>query len=295
MSNNFNEKGYLAANSDVAADPWFSKNALEHYTKYGKTEGRSLGLQADTANPWENMQPQQQPYQAPQFGRNENTRFLADALTEQSNQNLSQNVMPGISQGAQLAGQYGGSRQGVAEGIAAGNAQSGLNASIAGLYSQAYGQDQNFYTQQRGQDQDGVRLGADLYGMGNSGNLGIGSGQYSLGKAYQDAPMNALEKYQGVVAPYTNAGGGTNSSSSSTTTNYGSSTDPVGGKKGSNWQDIAGGAMAGYQTARNLGLGGSSGGSIGGGGYTNNQLGLSGSGGYQAGGGYGSVPYGISK
>lgn len=225
------------------------------------------------------------------FGQNQYTDNLANKLTTLSNRNLAQNVMPQISQGAQQAGQYGGTRQGIAQGVAAGNAQNGLDASIAGLYSQAYAQDQNFYTQQRGQDQSGVALGASLYGQGNTGNLGIGAGQYALGKTYQDAPINALNQYQSVISPYLGVNGGTNSSSSSTTTNYGPN-DPNNGSNG--WQEAIGAGLGAYQAGRNLGLGGG-GGSIGGGGYSNESLGLSGSGGYQSGGGYGSIPYGISN
>lgn len=225
------------------------------------------------------------------FGQSAATQNLAGALTAQSNQNLAQNVMPQISQGAQLAGQYGGSRQGIAEGVAAGNAQTGLNTSLAGLYSQAYGQDQNFYTQQRGQDQSGVQLGANLFGMGNSGNLGIGAGQYALGKTFQNAPMDAINQYANVINPYMNVNGGTNSSSSSTTTNYKADGTPVGGN---GFQEALGAGLGAYQTVRNMGLGGGAN-SIGSSGYSNPQLGLSGSGGYQSGGGYGSVPYGISN
>lgn len=224
------------------------------------------------------------------FGQSAATQNLAGALTAQSNQNLAQNVMPGINQGAQQAGQYGGTRQGIAQGVAAGNAQTGLNTALAGLYSQAYGQDQNFYTQQRGQDQSGVQLGANLYNMGNTGNLGVGAGQYALGKANMNAPIDAANTYASVINPYMNVNGGTNSSHSSTTTNYKADGTPVGG----GFQDALGTGLATYQTVRNMGLG-SGGSSIGSAGYSNPSLGLSGSGGYQAGGGYGSVPYGISN
>lgn len=203
------------------------------------------------------MQYNQIPYQQTTtgFGQNQNTQNLANALTAQSNQNLAQNVMPQISQGAQLAGQYGGSRQGIAEGIAAGNAQTGLNTAIAGLYSQAYGQDQNFYTQQRGQDQSGMQLGANLYSMGNTGNLGVGAGQYQLGQTYMNAPLTAAQNYASIVNPYSNLGGssvsGGGSSSTSTVTDSGSPGQQVGG----GLQGTLGGAISGYQMGRNLGLG----------------------------------------
>lgn len=203
------------------------------------------------------MQHNQIPYQQTTtgFGQNQNTQNLANALTAQSNQNLAQNVMPQISQGAQLAGQYGGSRQGIAEGVAAGNAQSGLNASIAGLYSQAYGQDQNFYTQQRGQDQSGMQLGANLYNMGNTGNLGVGAGQYQLGQTYMNAPLTAAQNYAGIVNPYSGLGGsstsGSSSNGTSTTTNSGNPGTTTGG----GLQGALGGAMAGWQMGSNFGMG----------------------------------------
>ncbi len=192
------------------------------------------------------------------FGQNQYTQRLADQLTARSNQNLNQTVMPQINQGAQLAGQYGGTRQGVAQGVAAGNAQTGLDSAIAGLYVDAYGRDQNFYTQQRGQDQSGMQLGANIYNMGNSGNLGIGAGQAALGQQYQNAPMQATQTYASTINPYMNVNGGTNSSHSSTTNNYDANGNLIGGGGGgggNNLQGMLGGGLAGYQTAQNLGMG----------------------------------------
>lgn len=189
------------------------------------------------------------------FGQNPYTQNLASQLAKTSNQNLAQNVMPQISQGAQLAGQYGGTRQGIAQGIAAGNAQTGVDLATSQLYSNAYGQDQNFYTQQRGQDQSGMALGAQLYGTGNTGNLGIGAGQYQLGQTYMNAPLTAAQNYAGIVNPYANLNGssttGGGSSSTSTVTDSGNAGQKVGG----GLQGFAGGALAGWQAGSNLGLG----------------------------------------
>lgn len=202
------------------------------------------------------------------YGQSPWVNQTAQALTAQSNQNLMQNVMPGIRSGAQSAGQYGGSRQAIAEGVAAGNAQTGLNSALASLYGNAYGQDQNaalqnksldnsynlglgnlsltnqgqmqnFYTQQRQQDLQGVTAGANLYNSGNQGNLGIGQGQYTLGQTSMNAPANAISQYNSLISPYTGFG------QSSTNTNSG----------GGGVQGFAGGAMAGAQIANNLGLG----------------------------------------
>ena len=202
------------------------------------------------------------------FGQNPYIQKQADALQAQSNQNLSQNVMPAIGQGAQAAGQYGGSRQGIAQGVAAGNAQAGVAGAQANLYANAYatdqnaqlsnksldnnfflgnqGQMQNFYTAQRGQDQSGMALGANLYNMGNSGNLGAGAGQTSLGQQYQNAPMTALQQYGNTLSPYSGLGGG------QTTT----------GTSGGGVQGMAGGALAGAQIGQNLGFGSGSSGSF---------------------------------
>lgn len=41
---NFDPKAYLAANPDVAADPYFAANPLEHFQRYGSNEGRQENL-----------------------------------------------------------------------------------------------------------------------------------------------------------------------------------------------------------------------------------------------------------
>ena len=193
----------------------------------------------------------------PAYGQNPYIAQQSTALQNQSNQNLAQNVMPGIGRGATGAGQYGGTRQGIAEGVAAGNAQTGVANAQANLYSTAYGQDQNFanqnrsmdltnqgqmqnfYTQQRGQDQSGMQLGANLYSMGNSGNLGIGAGQTAIGQQYQNAPINALQQYSNTISPYSGLG------SSQVTT----------GSSNAGAQGVVGGALAGAQMFSNLNLG----------------------------------------
>ena len=152
------------------------------------------------------------------------TQMQVDALTAASNNNLATNVMPGINSGAQAAGQYGGTRQGIAQGVAAGQAQTGLNSAVAGLYSnnyqndqnynlglgslanQATGQNQNFYTQQRGQDLSQYQLGSSLYNAGVQGNVGLGQGIYNTGQTYQQAPLNAIQQYGSTISPYTGYG-----------------------------------------------------------------------------------------
>lgn len=46
----FDSKSYLAANPDVAADPYWSRNAEEHYNQMGKAEGRAGPMLTDTRN-----------------------------------------------------------------------------------------------------------------------------------------------------------------------------------------------------------------------------------------------------
>lgn len=203
------------------------------------------------------------------FGQSPWVQQTANALTAQSNQNLAQNVMPGIRSGAQSAGQFGGSRQGIAEGVAAGNAQTGLNSALASLYGNAYGMDQNaslqnksldnsynlglgnlalgnqgqmqnFYTNQRGQDLSQTQLGANIFGSGNQGNLGIGQGQYALGQTAQNAPLTSVQNYNSTISPFTGFG------QSSTQTSSGG---------GGGAQGVIGGALAGAQLGQNLGFG----------------------------------------
>jgi len=173
------------------------------------------------------------------FGSNPYLDKQAKSIQALSNQNLSQNVMPGIRSSAQGAGQLGGSRQGIAEGVAAGNAQTGIDAATSNLYSNAYNADQNFYSNQRGQDLQQYGLGANLYNQGNLGNLGIGSGQYNLGQQYQNAPMTALQQYSQAISPYSNL--------NSTATNTAS--------QGGGTLGAMGGALAGAQIGNNLNLG----------------------------------------
>lgn len=101
------------------------------------------------------------------------------------------------------------------------------------------GQQQNFYTANRGLDQSGVQLGANLYNMGNTGNVAAGAGQTTLGNQYQNAPITALQNYSNTISPYSGL-----NSTQSTTENSG------GGAMGT-----VGGALAGAQIGRNLGFG----------------------------------------
>ena len=223
------------------------------------------------------------------MAQNPYTNFQAATLANGVNQNLAQNIMPGIRSGAQSAGQYGGSRQGIAEGVAAGNASSGLASSVANLYSTNYqndqtndlnrqsisnnymlgqgqlnnsatAQNQNFYSQQRGQDLSQAQLGSQLYGAGVNGNLGLGSSMYNTGQTAQNAPLSSLQQYSNTISPYS----GLNSSQ----------TKVANGSR-------AAGALGGAIQANTLANAWNTPGA-GSAGYSNANLGLSGYGGYQA-------------
>ena len=100
---------------------------------------------------------------------------------------------------------------------------------VGGLQNQRYGQDQNyalgmgnlglgyqnslqnFYTNQRGQDMQGVQLGANLVQQGNTGMQQQGQGIYNLGLTQQQAPWNVVGNYTNTVSPFTGFGNTTNS------------------------------------------------------------------------------------
>lgn len=100
---------------------------------------------------------------------------------------------------------------------------------LGGLANQRYGQDQNFalgmgnlglgyqnslqnfYTAQRGQDMQGVQLGANLVQQGNTGMQQQGQGLYNLGLTQQQAPWNVVGNYTNTVSPFTGFGNTTNS------------------------------------------------------------------------------------
>ena len=182
---------------------------------------------------------------SPGYQQNPYLRDQMSALTGQYQQQFLQNTMPQIRGGYQASGQYGGSRQGIAEGVAAGNASTGLASALAQLQAGTYqtdtnnalqqqqinnnyglglgqlaltnqGQNQNFYTSQRGQDLQQYGLGATLAGQGITGQQSIGQGQYALGNTFQNAPAQAISQYNNLITPYTGYG-----QSNTTSGNYG--------------------------------------------------------------------------
>lgn len=167
----------------------------------------------------------------------------ANALTNQVTNNLNTQVLPGIDSGAVAAGGYGGSRQGIADGLAIGQTNLGLSSALAGMYNNALGQNLNFYTQQRGLDQSGAQLGANLFNMGNVGYLSQGSGIQGIGNTQQQAPWTVTNNAGNAFSQFGGLGG------SQVQTQQGS---PIG--------TALGGALAGAQLGskvNNLGFGSS--------------------------------------
>ena len=180
----------------------------------------------------------------------------AGAIANTATRNLQNNVLPGIDSGAMAAGGYGGSRQGIAQANAIGQTNQDITNSTANLYGNAYAQDQsynlgmgslanqaqanhnNFYTQQRGLDQSGAQLGANLTTQANAGYVGQGAGLQGLGNQQQQAPWLPLQNAGNTYSQFSGLGG------TQTQTQHGSTLGAM-----------AGLGLAGSQLWNNLGLG----------------------------------------
>lgn len=189
-----------------------------------------------------------------------------NAITQTATNNLRQNILPNIGGGAVAAGGYGGSRQGIAEGLAIGQTNQGISNAVANLQGNAYQFDQanetnrmglnnqynlglgnlglqnqqqglNFYTQQRGLDQSGAQLGANLVNSANAGYVGQGAGIGQLGATQQQAPWTALQNASNIYSQFSGLGG---------TQTQTQPNSPFG--------NAVGGALAGAQVGSNLGL-----------------------------------------
>ena len=164
-------------------------------------------------------------YSPTQGGGNPYLEGMAGGMIGQANRNFQTQTLPALRSGAMQAGGYGGSRQGVMEANATNDFNNSLNTNLANLYGTDWTNQQNrnltdqsqqnqFYTSQRALDQNGVQLGANLYGAGQNG---------------QWQPIsNATQAY----SPFSGYG---------TTTN--------GTRAGGGWQGVAGGALAGASLA----------------------------------------------
>jgi hypothetical protein len=220
--------GMGGAPAPAGGSPYASQT-LPPAASYGGNDVFSGGQPAQSPAPWQaggygssfsSSTPMLQQYQKSPF-----LDDMAAGLRTESNNNLQRNLLPGIRSGAAAAGQYGGSRHSIAEGIAMGDTMAGQDRAIAGLYGQDFnnqmgrnltkyqadqgyslgqgnqaltnqGQQLSFYGQQRGQDMDQARLGADLYNLGTTGQWG---------------PIN---QSNGVLNNFTGFGNSTNTSNS---------------------------------------------------------------------------------
>lgn len=61
----------------------------------------------------------------------------------------------------------------------------------------------SFYTQNRGLDQSGYQLGANIFQNGVNGNQTIGQNQTNIGQQYYNAPGNAIDNMSKNLQPYT--------------------------------------------------------------------------------------------
>lgn len=151
----------------------------------GGSQGGNPYMQTSTQT---STQPAQSAQSSAGLGMNPWLQQQGQALQAMSNQNLKQNILPGIGQGAQAAGMYGSSRQGIAEGQAIGNAQTGLNSALANMYSQSYGQDQQYAL--------GNKQADNSFNLG-LGNLALGNKQsnqsYDLGLRNNDLGFGNLD------------------------------------------------------------------------------------------------------
>jgi hypothetical protein len=172
----------------------FSKDMSLDDVARGNSEIANQWKQAygfEAAPKMDNLAPAPQSAGAPasgNLGMNPWLQQQGAAMQAASNKNLQQNILPGIGQGAMAAGMYGSSRQGAAEGRAMADSQTGLNSALANMYSQSYGQDQQYDLGNRGLQ--------NQYSLG-MGNLALGNKQaqnsYDLGLRNNDLGFGQLD------------------------------------------------------------------------------------------------------
>ncbi len=192
------------------------------------------------------------------YQRNPYLDQMADDIGRRTQQGLGQ-AFNGIRSNSVGVGGLGGSRQGVAEGVATSGAMDSMQGQLAGLFgtdytnsmnrnlqaygidsstwlgargqnqnyalgvggleNQRYGQDQSFYTAQRGQDLQQTGMGANIYDMGVKGG------------------WIPLDKASDIYKGYT----GLNSSQT------------TGGQSGGGASGVIGGALAGASFGKSMG------------------------------------------
>jgi hypothetical protein len=111
-----------------------------------------------------------------------------------------------LASGERIAGmQDATNRYGLGNSYNLGLGQLGLGAGQLDLSNRVA--DQNFYTNQRGQDISQMGLGANLANTGNLGLSNQGSQLWGLGGLQQQAPWQALGNYSGAISPFTGLNG----------------------------------------------------------------------------------------
>lgn len=175
-----------------------------------------------------------------QYNANPYLAQMGNVLTNRVTDNLNRNIMPGIRSNAIAAGGFGGSRQGVVEANAMNDANRQISDALTGVNFQdftnqmnrnlqQYGQNQNFYSNQRGLDLQQTQLGANLFNLGNQGYLSQGQGIYGLGNTQQQAPWGTINNANAGLGQW--SGYGTTTSSN----------------QGGGAQGVLGGALVGGQ------------------------------------------------
>jgi hypothetical protein len=139
---------------------------------------------------------------------------MSNAITQTANQNLQRNLLPSIGRSAVAMGGYGDSRQGIAQGIAMGDTQQGITNALAGLYGNAYntdrsydlgriGQDQGFYTAQRGLDLNQQQSNTNQYLQALNAATGLGSQVAGIGGQQMQQSLYPLQQLSNLFNPYT--------------------------------------------------------------------------------------------
>lgn len=109
------------------------------------------------------------------------------------------------------------------------------------LANQAQANQQGFYTQQRGQDLQAAQQQAAMFQQAQQMQLMQALGLYGIGQTEQNAPLNAIGQFSGLLQPYS----GLNSSTSQTSP-----------QTGGGWQGAVGGALTLAQIYQMLAGGG---------------------------------------
>lgn len=165
---------------------------------------------------------------------------MAEDITRRTNM-ARDDGLNAIRSSAVGVGGLGGSRQGIAEGVAIGRTNDSLSGNIANLFGTDWTNAQNrelgwgnLELGNRNADLNSVRVGADLYNMGNAGYMGQGQGVYDIGNTQQQAGWQPINNASSTFSPYTGYGATSTSSQ----------------QQGGGASGMLGGALGGAQLAK---------------------------------------------